>query len=74
MKLLPLTRHTRRALAGIALAVAALALMATAVLVEVVEAYRLGLAMSLVAAFSLALLHNMKQAHANSRHKHRKNP
>jgi hypothetical protein len=72
MKPIPLTRHARRAFAGIALAVAALAVTGTAVLVGTTEAYRLGLAISLVAAFNLALLHNVKQAHAISRHKRHK--
>jgi hypothetical protein len=65
---------TWRACAGYALAFAALALMGTAVVVGTNEAYRLGLALALVAAFNLALVHNLRQAHAHSRRKRRKNP
>ncbi len=71
MKLLALTW---RALAGIALAMAAFVLIGTAVVAGTTEASRLGLALSLVAAFNLALLHNVRQAHAISRHRRRKNP
>jgi hypothetical protein len=69
---IPFTRHACRAFAGIALAITALALTGTAVVVGTAEAYRLGLAISLVAAFNLALLHNVKQARAISRHRRHK--
>lgn len=74
MKLNPLTRRARLAFVGATLAVAAGALVATAVAVGTTEAYRLGLALSLVAAFAFALLHNLTQAHAISRRAHRGNP
>jgi hypothetical protein len=74
MKLIPLTRRARLAFIGVTVTITALALLGTAVVIGPTEAYRLGLALCLVAAFNLALVHNLKQAHAISRRARRKNP
>jgi len=71
MKLIPLTRRSRLAFAGVTLAISAL--LGTAVVAGTTEAYRLGLALCLVAAFNLALVRNVAQAHAISRRSRRKN-
>lgn len=71
MKLIPLRRRGRLALAGVALAISAL--IGTAMVAGTTEACRLGLALLLVAAFNLALVHNIAQAHAISRRSRRKN-
>ncbi len=59
----------RRVSAG--LAFVALSLMCTSVVLGVEDAFRAALAISLVAAFALALLHNFRQAQATSRRKRR---
>lgn len=72
MKLIPLARRSR--LATLGLAITAFALLGTAVLLGTTEAYRFGLALSLVVVFNLALLHNLRQARTIARHRRRKSP
>jgi hypothetical protein len=73
MERISLPSLASRASAGICLAIVALSLMCTGVLLGVEDTFRLALAMSLVAACSLALLHNFRQAQAASRRKRRLN-
>jgi hypothetical protein len=72
MERISLPSLASRASAGIGLAIVALSLC-TGVLLGVEDTFRLALAMSLVAACSLALLHNFRQAQAASRRKRRLN-
>jgi hypothetical protein len=67
IKWTPFTPRLRRAAAG---AVAlALGLLCTGILLGAEDAFRVALAVSLLAAFALALRHNFRQAQAASRHK-----
>jgi hypothetical protein len=67
----PSTPRPRRAAAG-AMALA-LGLLCTGVLLGAEDAFRVALAVSLLVAFALAVLHNFRQAQAASRYKRRVN-
>lgn len=73
MKRTPFTPQVRRTSAGLALAFIAFGLMCTGAILGAEDAFRLALAICLLAAFTLALLHNFRQAQAASRRKRRAN-
>lgn len=73
MERISLASPVSRASAGIGLAIVALSLMCTSVMLGVEDTFRVALAISLVAAFALALLHNLHQAQAASHRKRRLN-
>jgi hypothetical protein len=73
MKRSPFTPQVRRMSARLVLALVALGFMCTGAILGAEDAFRLALAISLFAAFSLALLHNFRQAQAASRRKRRVN-
>jgi hypothetical protein len=73
MKRSPFTPQARRTAAGLVLALVALGLMCSGAILGVEDAFRLALATSLFAAFTLALLYNFQQTQAAPGRKNRVN-